>query len=186
MTIEKSQKLYPILIQGKYVNKLLYLKKEKRYQTNELYTEIELYFKEYKDLYENLGYILTKGKEYYYLISIETNNTLKQNQLKEYISILCIIRYLQQNKIDIKILLEEDKGIDISLIKNIYTDNKLEQLLIMSEISNEKTLIDFLIKKQIVEINENDRYILTNVGKDLIEILKNEGKEFYENEEKII
>ena len=182
----KGKEIYNELILGKYINKDIYSVENDSLISNPLFIELSTNFNDYFDTYEKIGFTLIEEAEYFYLID-EANNTdenyINKVQLKEYVLLISIIRYLIDHNISIDKIINPKYGIQSSEIEPIFETDQYLKLFEMTEINTKKPLQDVLVKNNIIFLNKNKNYCLTNVGKSFVELLHSEGKSIYQDEE---
>lgn len=182
---ELSKNIYSELIIGKFINKEIYDKKINLLIENELFKEIDMNILDYENLYLNLGYRLDKQNNSYYLYKedVRINDEFKFEKIKvsfkEYVFLLCIIRYLNDLKIDINTtIMNKDNGIPFEIIHNMFKIEETDKyftILDTTEIS-ETSFKDLLLNRNIFYENKNGNYFLSSIGLDFLKFIENEGK----------
>lgn len=174
-----SKEIYNELILGKYINEDVYSLESGTFVTNKLFVEIDKNINEYEDLYENIGYKLDSAEGYFYLIDESKDNDdnyINKVQLKEYVLLLSIFRYLQERNIPIENFANEHVGVQSKILDEMFETVKYGKLFEMSEINTKKPLQDVLMKQNIIFLNKKNNYCLNSVGKSFRDMILEEGK----------
>jgi len=178
LNLNISKEIFSQLIKGCYINKDIIDTDTNIIEDNNLYNEIDKNFQDYYNIYESLGYELKHEIDNFFYLYKETDDELNidRGQLKEYILILLLIRYCLENKIPINNLTSIDKGIEQKVAKSILTSEKYKDILMVSELNSEHVFNTVLMNKNIIELNNKQNYIFTNIGKYILEYLIQEEK----------
>jgi len=186
MNYNLSNEIYSELIKGRYINKHLYDVEMNKMIENNLYIELTVNNGEYIDLYKKIGLNLENDNNSFHLERLLDNSKeieVDQQQYKEYILLTAVCMYMNINRLPLNDFKDFKIGINEELIIKISKDEKIEDLLIQSDMSGlQKLFYTVLESRNIVFKNKKDNYVLSDIGKDFLDLIETTGKDLASGE----
>lgn len=176
MNLKLSPKIYAELITGRYINKTV------GNIDNPLFIELVHNLSSYEDDYEKMGYILNYSENYFYLskefeLDFDEEIKLDKTSLKEMAIMICIHKYLIENKIDLnRTIMNYAVGIAPDIITKIFEIEKYISMVERADIrTDSKAVVDLITKRNILEKNQDGYLCATAFGIHYIRYIESRG-----------
>jgi hypothetical protein len=170
VNLKTSKLIYQELIRGRLINRMTYSNKSQGLEGDPLFLELRQNIEQYKLQYRMMDMTLEDKESYFYLVA--NDNEKANNQLfksKVYAALIVMVRYITHDNNKLYEIIENvNYGVSAEDFENIHLDDKYGLIIERAKLVNIEQIIKFLSEKNILLKTVNDKYILSESGKSII------------------
>jgi len=165
---ELSQKIYNQLINGKAINKHSYNIKTNELDDDQLYTEMFMYFDEYRQLYQRINFDLVHKNSRFFFIRELNGGDANEATIKIQALLIVIGRIVTEKGYLFDVLTDYRAGIKIEDLSSAMSEERYTDILHTCKLCTSRSIEDemysHLITRGIMFKNSRGHYVLSDAG----------------------
>jgi len=165
---ELSQKIYSQLINGKTINKHSYNIKTNELDNNPLYTEMFMYFDEYRQLYQRINFDLVHKNSCFFFIRELNGGDTNEVIIKIQALFIILGRIVTEKGYLFDVLIDYRAGIKLEDLSSAMSEDRYTDILHTCKLCTSRSIEDeinsHLIMRGIMFKNSRGHYVLSDAG----------------------